>query len=285
VPPDVVYTTDLLYRKVGATDLHLDLARPAQGAGPFPAVLVFNGGSWMDLYGDRKFCKELLVRLAQRGHVAVAVTHRSAAVAPFPAQIHDAKAAVRWLRQQATVYRIDPDRLGAVGFSSGGHLACLLGSTLPADGLEEPGANLRISSRVHAVAGCYPVSDLTHLRQHARNGKPSWLLSQTTLGVLQKLVPDKQAINWAVKGSPISYARKQTVPTLLVHGKDDVVVPFEQSERYARLLEKAGVSVRLVALPDAGHGFGSGYGGEAGRRCDDAVVEFLERQLRPADKK
>jgi len=282
VPPGVVYATDLIYRQVGDTNLHLDMARPAQGDGPFPAVLVFNGGSWMDLGGDRKFCKELLVRLAQRGHVAVAVTHRSAAVAAFPAQIHDAKEAVRWLRANAKKYHLDPDRLGVVGFSSGGHLACLLGSTTPKDLLEGPNADLKLSSRVQAVVACYAPSDLAQMRQYIESGKPSWFVAQTGKSVLNKLLPAEKGVDWTTKASPITYAHRNVAPLLLIHGSADRVVPCEQSERYADKLKVAGASVRLLKLAEADHGFGSGYGGEAGRRCDDAAVEFLERQLRQA---
>ncbi len=280
VPAGVVCTPDLVYHKVGATQLCLDLAWPAQGDGPFPGILIFNGGSWMDMGGDRKFCRELLVRLAQRGHVAVAVTHRSAAVAAFPAQLHDAKAAVRWLRSHAAKYRIDPERIGAVGFSSGGHLACLLGSTTPDHGFEGPDADPKVSSRVQAVVGCYAVSDLTQLRQQAQDGKPNRFVASITVGVLKNLLPDEKDVNWAVKGSPITYVHQKAAPTLLIHGTKDSVVPFAQSERYALRLKEVKARVELVAIDGAEHGFGSGYGGDAGRRCDDAVVEFLEQRFR-----
>ena len=103
VPLGVSYVPDVIYRTVNQAELKLDLARPAAGSGPFPAVVILNGGCWMDLGGDRKACLPLLLRLAQQGYVAIAVSHRSAATAPFPARIHDAKAAVRWLRSRAAV--------------------------------------------------------------------------------------------------------------------------------------------------------------------------------------
>jgi len=271
----VEYVADLTYRTVDTIELKLDLARPAGGVGPFPAVLVLNGGSWMDLGGDRKFCKHLLLRLAERGYVAVAVTHRSVAVAAFPAQIHDAKHAVCWLRGQAAKYRLDPNRIGAVGFSSGGHLACLLGSTSPADRLEETPEGQ--SSRVQAVVACYPPTDLTRLRQRALQQKPSWLLAQTTLGVLNNLVPAGKDL---VKASPCTYARRNAAPLLLIHGSADTVVPCEQSELYEKQLSAVGAKVRLLKLVDAGHGFGSSFGEEAGKRSDDATLEFLDEQLK-----
>jgi acetyl esterase/lipase len=222
-----------------------------------------------------------LLQLAERGFVAIAVTHRSARVAPFPAQLHDAKAAVRWLRSRAKHYRVDPERVGAAGFSSGGHLACLLGNTTPADGLEGPDADPNVSSQVRAVVGCYAPTDLVLLRQNARAGRPGWVLSQLTQNVLRKFLPEAKEVDWAAKASPIAYVHRKAAPTLLIHGCDDSVVPLDQSERYARALTEVGGRVRLLRLPGTGHGFGSGVGGAAGKCSDLAVVEFFEQQFNP----
>lgn len=279
VPPGVVYEPDVTYRTVGEVRLQLDLARPARAAEPCPAVVILNGGCWMDLGGDRKFCTPLLLQLAERGCVAIAVTHRGAHTAPFPAQLHDAKAAVRWLRGRAKQYGVDPERIGTVGFSSGGHLACLLGSTIPADGLEGPDADPKVSSEVRAVVACYAPTDLVRLRQQARDGQPTWVLSRLTQNVLKKLLPEEQEIDWAVKASPLTYARRQTAPTLLIHGCDDTVVPLDQSELYVRRLLEVGGQARLLRLPGTGHGFGSGVGGAAGKRSDLETVKFFDQQL------
>jgi acetyl esterase/lipase len=279
VPAGVIYEPDVTYRTVGEVQLQLDLARPARDTGDCPAVVVLNGGSWMDLGGDRKFCTPLVLQLAERGYVALAVTHRSAGVAPFPAQIHDAKAAVRWLRCRGKDYHVDPERIGVAGFSSGGHLACLLGNTTPADGLEGPDADPKVSSQVRAVVSCYAPTDLVLLRQKARAGQPSWILSQLTQNVLHKFLPEGKDVDWAVKASPITYAHGKAAPTLLIHGCEDSIVPLDQSERYARRLTERGGSVRLLRLPGTGHGFGSGVGGAAGKRSDLATVEFFEQQL------
>lgn len=272
VPPGVLFSPDLTYRTVETVPLKLDLARPIQAKGPSPAVVILNGGSWMDVGGDRKFCNSLLLQLAQRGFVAIAITHRSAARDPFPAQLHDAKAAVRWLRSNERGFQIDTNRIGAVGFSSGGHLACLLGATSPADGLEGPHANLALSSRVQAVVACYAPTDLVRLREDAQQGKLNFLLAQPTLGVLNKFVPDEKDTALA---SPITYIRKQMPPLLLIHGSEDPFVPHSQSKVYAQKLREAGANVRLLTLDQTGHGFGSGWGGQAGKQSDEATVQFL----------
>ncbi len=205
--------------------------------------------------------------------MAVAASHRSISVAAFPAQLHDARDAVRWLRAHAGKYRLDPKRIGAVGFSSGGHLACLLGSTTPAD--FQQGAEKQ-SSRVQAVVACYPPTDLTSLSQRAVEKKPNRLLAGTTTFVLNKLVSSEKDL---VRASPCNCVHRHAAPLLLIHGTADVLVPCEQSELYARQLSTVGASVRLLELAGADHGFGSGFGGEAGKQSDDATLKFLDEQL------
>ncbi len=270
----VEHVEDLTYYQVNKIQLKLDLARPARGDGPFPAAIILNGGSWMDLWGNRKKCKPLLLRLAEHGYVAVAATHRSIEVAAFPAQLHDARAAVRWLRDRAGQYRLDPNRIAAVGFSSGGQLACLLGSTTPADFQE---AAEKQSSRVQVVVACYAPTDLAALRQRASQDKPDPAQAFFTLLILNKLVPPGQKIG---RASPCTYVRRQAAPVLLIHGTADQFVPCEQSDRYARQLKDVGASVRLLKLDGAEHGFGSGSGRKGDKESDDATLEFLDQQLK-----
>ncbi len=132
--PKVKTERDIVYTKVGATELKLDVARPAQGDGPFPAVLVIHGGAWRG--GDKGHMGPLLNEFANHGYVAVSPQYRFCPKEVFPAQVHDVKAAVRWLKTNAKTYRVDPERVGAIGFSAGGHLALMLGVTGPSDGLE-----------------------------------------------------------------------------------------------------------------------------------------------------
>src|SRR5262249_51489713 len=140
---------DLVYGKGGDTDLQLDLAMPKDGAGPFPALVCIHPGSWRQ--GNRQQLGQTIEVLAGHGYAAVTVSYRLVPTAIFPAQIEDCKAAVRWLRANAKKYKVDPDRIGAIGFSAGGHLACLLGTTDRNDGLEGNGGNPEQSSRVQAV--------------------------------------------------------------------------------------------------------------------------------------
>jgi acetyl esterase/lipase len=265
-PPDVACIPGLVYGRAGKVRLLLDLAQPRKGSGPFPAVLVLHGGAWIS--GSRKSCLPIIVELARRGCVAVAADYRLAPRHRFPAQVHDAKCAVRWLKANAARYNIDPDRIAVLGYSAGGHLACLLGTTAGRRHLEGSGGHAGHSSKVQLVVAYYPVTDLLALRK-------SFLHAL----VLKKLL-GQDTTTACTLASPISHADRCSAPTLLIHGTADLLVPVSQSRVFANKLNAAGVRVRLCCLDGAGHGFGSGPGSHD-HAADRAALEFLTRHLGP----
>lgn len=277
VPPGVVYRPDLTFCTFDAkTCLRLDLAYPANGPGPYPGVVCIHGGGW--LYGSAKKHVPLCLELARQGYVAASITYRFAPSHPFPAPVQDVKCAVRWLRAHAADYKLDKDRVGAVGFSAGGHLACLLGSTSPKDDLEGDGGYAEQSSRVQAVVSWYGLTDLARLHECCLQGKlPAF---ETTLmkGVLEGFLGGPPALvgERYAKASPVTYAAKTTAPTLLIHGTADRKVPFEQSTRYERRLKALGVPVRLLALEGAPHDFT----GEPQAKARQATCAFLDEYLK-----
>jgi acetyl esterase/lipase len=272
VPATVRHLPDLPYGKAGEMPLLLDLAQPVEGDGPFPAVVVLHGGAWMS--GNRKRCLPMAFAMAEKGFVAVTVSYRFAPEHPFPAQIHDAKCAVRWLRANAAEYKIDPDQIAALGYSAGGHLASLLGTTAGNTVLEGEGGHAEYSSRVQAVVSYYGVSDLVQLHE---SGVTASVVAEKLLGGSPRTAAERYAL-----ASPITHASQDTPPTLLIHGTADGVVPVGQSVRFEKRLRNEGVAVRLLTLQKAGHSFGSGQGGEAGRQADEAALEFLGRELQAA---
>jgi pectinesterase len=119
------------------TKLMADILLPKAGKGPHPTVICLHGGGWVK--GSRKTNLPIMIKLAEAGYAAVSVQYRFAHQAPFPAAVNDVKCAVRWLRANAGIYNLDVDRFAALGYSSGGQLASLLGLTTPLDGLEGKG--------------------------------------------------------------------------------------------------------------------------------------------------
>jgi RNA polymerase sigma-70 factor (subfamily 1) len=276
VPPGVRYLPDLTYRTAGKTVLKLDLARPKKGAGPFPAVVCIHGGGW--LRSSRKAHVPLILKLARDGYVAVTVSYRYATTKKFPAPVHDVKAAVRWLRANAARYRVDQRRIAALGYSSGGTLACLLGGTVPADGLEGKVAKAEPSSRVQAVVSYYGISDLGRLYQDCEGGKLPYFhrsLIKFALTIYLGGTPKKVGRRYT-RASPITYARKGAAATLLIHGTKDQQVPWDQSRRFAARLKAAGARVQLLTLKGAPHDFT----GKAEEKAYRATLKFLARQLR-----
>src|SRR4051794_19020127 len=142
---------DVVYGTSGRIQLRMDLYYSAAGLSPAPVVLMFHGGGFYS--GNKSQVAETkdFGELMARGYVVAGVGYRLSGVAPFPAAVQDAKAWVRHPRAKAARYGIDPDRIGAWGWSAGGTLAAMLGVTSASDGLEGDAGNAGVSSRVQAV--------------------------------------------------------------------------------------------------------------------------------------
>src|SRR5436190_3891246 len=124
----VIFEANIEYcNPPGDQSLSLNLARPKEGSGPFPAIVCIHGGGFRA--GNREGYNGTILKLAQNGYVAVTVSYRLAPKYQFPAAVQDTKAAVRWVRANAKSYHVDPDRIGTTGGSAGGHLALFLGVT------------------------------------------------------------------------------------------------------------------------------------------------------------
>ncbi len=164
--------------------------------------------------------------------------------------MEDSKAAVRWLRANATTYRIDTDRIGVAGGSAGGHLAAMLGTTPDVAEFEGDGGNPGFSSRVQAVAAFNGIFDFVTVGQ----GGPTFStpLIRTITNLLSATYEQNPDL-WA-QASPITHVGGSP-PFLLLHGTDDVDVPYRQSVDMMNALKAAGVSAELFTAEGAGHGF------------------------------
>lgn len=267
--PPVEIVRDVTFGTGGSQELKLDLVRPG-GDGPFPAVLCLHGGGWVE--GDRRELEQTLTVFAKHGYVAVSPDYRLAPANPFPAAVEDCKAAVRWLRANAAREKVDPDRIGVMGFAAGGHLACLLGVTEKSDGLEGKGGNADVSSRVQAVVSFCAPTDLTRTDWDEVAKKTNLV---PFLGGTLEQRPEVYR-----KASPIKYGLKEAPPFLLVHGSEDKMVPPSHSEDMAELLSKAKRSVRVVTLEGEGHAIR----GEKLRKGVAEMMAFFDEQLKPRDR-
>jgi acetyl esterase/lipase len=264
-PPKLTIDQDLAYSKLGSRELKLDIARPAEGDGPFPAVLVIHGGAWRQ--GNKADVRPILPQFVEHGYVAVSPEYRFCPQDAFPAQIHDVKAAVRWLKVNAKKYRIDPDRIGAMGFSAGGHLSLMLGLTSPNDGLEGDVSAGAPDSRVKAVVNYFGPTDLA-AKDIPDICKP-WV--KDFLGGSPQDRPDA-----AAKASPLTFVSKDDAPVLTFQGTKDSLVPYTQAIKLAEAMNSAGVPGRVELILGADHGWG---GAEMARTVNE-TFGFLDRFLK-----
>jgi acetyl esterase/lipase len=240
---------DVPYGKAGERVLSLDLVRLRdRPQDPSPVILFFHGGGWRS--GNKERVDPAVLVLARQGFVCASVEYRLSGEARFPAQIHDAKAAVRHLRKNARTLGLDAGRIGAWGPSAGGHLAALLGTTGDVRELEGESGSAGVSSRIHAAASLFGPTDLTNLLAHRRAIDPRAGVD-AEVGLLGGAPSDRpQLALWA---SPLHWVSKDDPPFLLVHGRNDRLVPPRQSEVLHEALTEAGVRSELVILPTAGH--------------------------------
>jgi acetyl esterase/lipase len=266
VPDDVVFEKGVEYSNSDGQHLQLDLARPISGDTPCPAVVCIHGGGFRA--GTREGYDDLIVRLAQRGYVAVTITYRLAPKYPFPAAIHDTKAAVRWLRANALRYRIDPQRIGVMGGSAGGHLAQFLGVTAAVRDFEGQGGNPDYSSSVACVVNYFGPSDFT--KSYGKSVDAAEVLPLFLGGNLET------ARAKHIRASPLYWVTPDAAPTLCIHGTEDKYVAHEQAEWLIDRLKSAGVEAELFTLEGAGHGF-KGKDAEA---AEKAMMAFFDARLK-----
>jgi acetyl esterase/lipase len=264
--PDVSKTWDIVYANAGDAELRLDLVQPAAAKAPGPAVVVIHGGAWRE--GAKEENRKLLVDFARRGYVAISPQYRFSPKDRFPAPVLDVKAAVRWLRSNAAPLKVDPMRIGAMGFSAGGHLALMLGLTGPEDGFDAGVPASAPSSRVQAVVAFYPPVDLAapEFTDFAKG------LVKDFLGSTAKENPEL-----AAKASPITFVSRGDASVLLFQGTSDELVPESGALRFAQALTRAGVSGRVELLLGSKHGF-------AGVEYTEAMADafaFFARHLSP----
>jgi acetyl esterase/lipase len=265
VPDAVSYEKNIEYTNPDNQHLQLNLARPNTD-GVHPCVLCIHGGGFRA--GSRDGYNAQIIRLAEKGYVAVTISYRLAPKYPFPAAVHDTKAAVRWLRANAKKYGIDPDRIGVTGGSAGGTLAQMLGVTVGVKEFEGTGGNSEQSSAVKCVVNYYGANDFT--KSYGKSVDAAQVLPLYLGGGLEKARPAH------IRSSPLYWVTPDAVPTLCIHGTEDKYVHVEQAEMLVAKMKATGIEVQLIKLEGAGHGF-KGKDAEA---AEKAMIAFFDKHLK-----
>lgn len=249
VPATVRAVTDVTYVRRGAHDLQLDLYLPAaRAAAPLPAIVFVHGGGWRT--GVRANFAPMALRLAERGYAAATIRYRLSGEAPYPAAVHDVKAAVRWMRAHAATYGIDPDRIAVAGGSAGGQIAALAGSTNGEARFDPDGGPDAVPSSVQAIVNIDGLSDFTSEEARRYEDDPAKQPSAAGawFGGRYAARPDV----WR-DASPLFHVGPGTPPTLFV-GSAQRRFSLGREDMVARL-GALGIPARVVLIPDTPHSF------------------------------
>jgi acetyl esterase/lipase len=276
------FTSNISYAKIDSIDLQLNIAIPDltdnNSRHKFPLIIFIHGGGWRE--GHRNAYNGQIKKAAKKGFVAATISHRLTSIEdkngkplyPWPAAIHDCKAAIRFLKANASAYNIDTTKIGVTGASSGGHLALMLGLTNPSHKLEgnlkihSNNNKINVSTKVHAVVNisgptemisCHKAPIVTPYSEYLLQGSP--------------------ANNRAdyIEASPVTYLRKNILPIMTLHGELDDVVPFEQALILDEMIKKLGGNHELQSFENQGHVFNK----EAAQKSWELLYKFFEKNL------
>ena len=281
------YWIDVDYAGDRITGHKLDIHLPKSGTAPYPVIICIYGSAWFSNNSKATtFSTGLGQRLLKEGFAVVNINHRSSSDAKFPAQIQDVKAAIRFVRANSAVFFFDSSFIGITGWSSGGHLSALAGTTNTTKIDKINGLDIEIegtigkftqtSSHVNAVVDWFGPTDFLIMDscgssfKHDEEKSPE---SSLIGGPIQKN-KDKVAL-----ANPITYVTKSNPPFLIFHGDKDALVPHCQSERLHAKLQQQGARSELVIIAGGEHGPGVMI-----EKYYDKMVMFFKSELKTVRK-
>jgi len=266
-PDKIELERDIEYGAAGDRALKLDVLLPKQESDqPRPAIVWIHGGGWRG--GNKASGLGRIAPLVATGeYVGFTVEYRLSGEAKWPAQVHDCKAAIRWIKAHAQTYNIDPQRIGVWGSSAGGHLVSLLGTSGDVEALEGENGTPDESTKVACVVDFCGPSDFFSFEMGENPRSP---VGQLFGGKVSEHRAAAQA------ASPVTHVSSDDPPFLIMHGTEDRVVPIQQAERLHKQLQENGVSSVFVKIEGGGHGIG---GAEVNRR----VAAFFAKHLLGSD--
>lgn len=267
---------DVTYQQLpGYRPQIVDIYVPQQ-SGPHPLIMYIHGGGWRGGHtrhsGALADFPQVLADLAAEGFVVASLEYRLSAEAKYPAQLQDAKAALRFLAANAQTYRIDPARIGLWGGSAGGHLAALTALTCRNIELDPASAG---DPCISAAVIWYGVFDFARMIERSAGGNDDAIAQ--LLGCMESCAPDRIAA-----ASPMNFINQGDPPFLLIHGIDDRVVPVDQSRMAQELMLAAGVPVEAIYIPGVDHSFigqTAQETREATVRATNATFDFFHAHL------
>lgn len=262
---------DVVYGEAGGEQLKLDVFGKADPNGaPKPALIAVHGGGWVG--GDKSEFADACRGLADNGFMAFSVNYRLVKENKnkWPAQLDDVQRAVRWIRSNSKKYNLDPNRVGALGASAGGHLVALLGTR---DTRDNSDPTLKdYSSRVNCVIDLFGPTDFTIAVNDANASPIALQLVKNFIGK----APEEDPAAYK-DASPIAFVDKKTVPTLIYHGTADPLVPLDQSQRFFDRLKQEGIETQFIKGEGEGHSLPQNP--ETGQKLLTASILFLTLHL------
>lgn len=255
---------DIDYVGDGIIGHKLDVFLPKKGKAPFPIIVTIYGSAWFSNSAKGSCFKDGFGQaLLNQGFAVVSINHRSSADAVWPTQLHDIKAAVRFIRANATKFSLDSSFIGATGFSSGGHLSSILGVTshlknakigsLDIDLEGNIGKNLNSSSHVNAVVDWFGPTNFITMDSCGSSFKHDDIKSPESSLIGAAIQENKAKVALA---NPISYVSKSTVPFLIIHGTNDKLVPYCQSQELYQKMQQLNVPSQFITVDGGEHGPG-----------------------------
>ena len=275
LPAGVRAERNIPYVENGHRNQVLDLFLPEQPSEkPRPLMMWIHGGAWM--VGDQ--ANPPVLYLVSQGFAVASIQYRFSSDAIWPAQAHDCKAAIRFLRANAAKYNLDPDHFGVGGDSSGGHLAAFVGTSGDVKEMEGNLGDTSVSSRVQAVVDWFGPTDFTLMTQQSGPGSMSSHDAPNSPESRLLGGPVQEKRDLAKTANPLTYVDQTDPPFLIMHGDNDQLVPLGQSVILAKALIDAGVEVTMRTIHGAGHE-GPEFRNAESRRL---IEEFLSRTLKSA---
>jgi acetyl esterase/lipase len=257
---NVTLLTDIEYGRAGEESLTLDAHIP-EGPGPFPAAIIVHGGGFVR--GDKQsYVPPLFDPLTKAGFAWFTINYRLAPEHRFPAAVEDVERAVEWVRRNAAIYKVDPEKIALVGESAGGHLVSYAGT------MNDPAA------RVQAVVSFYGPHNLERREREANK------ISETVQAFTGVRELNAEGLRALREASPVAHIRKGMPPYLLIHGTKDPQVPYALSVEMCEKMRAAGNRCELFTVEGAGHGVGGWEKEPAFQAYKQKMADWLKQTLR-----